>query len=225
MAELAAEFQGILILNEQLVHQLEQHLERREAKACVAILKSVEIETAPILPTPRGSDLKFTETVELLGKQLRHWAQAPFDPSKFALIVKGVNTILLDYFEVLESSAIELFQQLDQMGIEDWSLSLRHCVDEIKEIIIRHLDDLNWAALRLDYQLSHYRFQKSFLKFFLFWQRSIDRSLRKNLEKCRKFLGFNYKKFSDQYERYIEMHTSIELAVEKFSDYLAISRL
>lgn len=62
-------------------------------------------------------------------------------------------------------------------------------------------------------------------KAHFFWKKTLDRALSTNLEKCRKYLGFRYQKFSGQYERYIDVHTAIELVVEKFHEYRVFATL
>lgn len=227
------EFQGILTLNTTLVDQLYRYLEARESKACQAILNIIEMRltepgTPPFLPAA-STPLKVTETVELVGKKIRQSVnnrQNLTGPSDWSSVANKISRILWDYLEVLESCVTELFQRLDQVGVEEWGIELAHIVDAIKEMLLHRLDDLDWAIRRLEYQLYEYRWagearasKLSMLKKAgLFWQTLLDRALRPNLEKCRKYLGFRYQKFSDQYERYIDMHTAIELVVDKFSE-------
>ncbi len=238
MSDQKSDFQGILTLNKHLVDQLHSYLEERETKACQALLNVAEVRlsqpgTPPFLPAAATS-LKFSETVELVGKKIRQAIQTrQVLSSEWSSIAGKTSEILWDYLETLEGCVTELFQQLDQVGVEDWSIEFSHIVDGIKEILLHRLDDLNWAIRRLEHQLHEYRWdcetRKSSWAFLkkscIFWQGTLDRALRPNLEKCRKYLGFRYKKFSDQYERYIDMHTAIELVVDKFSEVQVFNKL
>src|SRR5262245_11135410 len=142
-----SEFQGILTLNKQLVEQLERFLNERETKACRAILQLMEVQLTepgdpPFLPAAYTSH-HFSELVDLVGKRVRQLIQTPTTgPSNWRYTADKMNEILWDYLEKLEGSVTELFQQLDQVGVEDWSIDLKHMVDAIKEILLHRLDDL-----------------------------------------------------------------------------------
>ncbi|MCE5315999.1 MAG: hypothetical protein LLG04_01370, partial [Parachlamydia sp.] len=234
------EFQGILTLNTNLVDQLYRYLEARESKACQAILNIVEMRltepgTPPFLPAAT-TPLNLTETVDLVGKKIRqsiNSRQNLTGPSDWRDVAKKISSVLWNYLEVLESCVTELFQRLDQVGVEEWGIDLAHIVDAIKEMLLHRLDDLSWVIRRLEHQLYEYRWagearlsKFSYLKKAgLFWQSLLDSALSPNLEKCRKYLGFRYQKFSDQYERYIDIHTAIELVVDKFSECQVFNRL
>lgn len=227
MAGQTSEFQGILTLNLNLVDQLYRYLEDREEKTCQQILA--------IFQEP-STGIKFSETVDLIGKKIRQANQTRQNLTgrgDWREICRKISDILWKYLEILEGSVTELFQQLDQIGVEEWGMELAHSVDAIKELLLHRLDDLSWTIRRLEHLLYDYRWAAELRasalailkKGALFWQNVLDRALKTNLEKCRKYLGFRYQKFSDQYERYIDIHTAIELVVDKFSECRAFSSL
>lgn len=203
---MTGEFQGILTLSKNLVQQLDRFLETRETKTCAALLNLMEADSLTPRPTAPAS-LKLSETVDLLGRKGQK------------LSGEKISQVLWDYLETLEGCVMELFQQLDQVGVEDWSIELSYIVKAIQESLLHHLDDLKWAIRRLELKLSEFKSP------LLFWKSSLDRALRTNLEKCGKYLGFRYKTFTDQYERYMDMHTAIELAVDRFSENPVFKRL
>lgn len=234
------EFQGILTLNTTLVDQLYRYLEARESKTCQAIMNIIEMRLSepetPLFLPGASTPLKVTETVDLVGKKIRQSVnsrQSLTGPSDWRSVADKISRVLWDYLEVLESCVTELFQRLDQVSVEEWGIELAHIADGIKDMLLHRLDDLDWATRRLEHQLYEYRWAgeartsnfSMLKKACLFWQSHLDGAIRPNLEKCSKYLGFRWQKFSDQYERYIDIHTDVELVVDKFSEYQVFNGL
>lgn len=236
------DFQGIISLDKSLIEELYQYLDDKEAlsshKIIYALQSLSDDSGAPVLvpgQTP-AMRLKLSDAVESIGKKIRQTMVSRYnlpEPDEWRKIAEAANGAFWEYLEVLEECVTELFQQLDQIGVEEWRIEMAHVVDAMKEMLIHRIDDLNWAIRRIEAQLWELRWviekQRGRWvaprKAFFFWQTMLDRLLRTNLEKCRKYLGFRYQKFSDRYGRYIEIHTKIELALEKFNTYKAFETL
>jgi hypothetical protein len=233
------DFQGIVNLNETVVEQLYQYLEEKEAYTSQKILHSIEsFENEASFPALviSKSKINLADAIENLSKkirlssQMKQFISLPLDWKEAG---KKNNEAAWDYLETLQESVTELFQQVDQVQIENWQPKLIHAVDLIKELIMRHLDDLKWALKRLENLLWDYRSlcesQESkwdyVQKILFFWKKIIDRKLFSSLDKSKKELGFRYQKFSDRYERYIILQSKIDHLVGKFKNYTLFNSL
>jgi len=224
------DFQGIMALNPQMVDQLFNYIEDKESNASQALLHTIHTSTEantiqPVLP-PGLNHLKITEAAEALEKTVRKLQKTDRNAFKqeWAKTVEEINHILWEYFEVIEECVTELFQQLDYVQIDEWRDELYHVVEQLKEILNRHLDDLRWAIRRLRHALKEYLFLYTkqwhlLSRVDLIVRPPIDRALSRNIEKCRKILGFNFQKFTDRFTRFRQTSAKLEQAQNKFNWY------
>ena len=221
------DFQGIMSLNPQMVDQLFNYLEIKEGQASEALLQTIHAASPhPSLPPGQINRLKIHEAAEVLEKAVSKMQKT--DRSSFnqewVKTVEEINHILWDYFEVIEECVTELFQQIDYVQIDEWRDELFHVVEQLKDILNRHLDDLRWAIRRLKQTLKDYLFLYTkkwnlFSRIDLIVRPPIDRALNRNLEKCRKVLGFNFQKFADRFTRFRSTSSKLEQAQNKFNWY------
>lgn len=234
------DFQGIVNLSESLVDQLYRYLEEKETAAGLKILHSIhpflhEAQYPYLTPEP-SSKFQISEAVEGLSKKIRLLAQLKnkIDSVKdWQPTAKTISVAIWDYLETLQESVTELFQQIDQVEIEQWKQELARVVDLIKELLMHHLDDLHWAVLRLENLVKEYRLLcesqegrwMALRKIVLMWDKILDRSLLGSIEKTKKYLGFRYQNFSDRYERYQVMQSKITSFIDKYKNYKVFDSL
>ena len=63
--------------------------------------------------------------------------------------VEEINTAFWNYIEILEAPITELFQQIDQIGFEQWTIDLSDAATHIKDELTHRLDDVIWGMRRL----------------------------------------------------------------------------
>jgi hypothetical protein len=173
--------------------------------------------------------LKLTDAVESIGKRTREVS----GPVSWEKPVQLINQAFWEYVEVLESCTVELFQQLQQVGLDLWVPTLAETVNQIKELLVRRLDNASWNILRIEKLLKEYRWasEKSlgksvfWKKLLSFWKPLLDKTLAENLQKSQKYLIFNYKKFTDRYQEFRKLQEKIEGSLEKLSEYPLLHRL
>ena len=234
------DFEGIVSLNKTVIDHLIQYLEDKETQLSAQIVEAIHPLQSPELPPPLPfadkMPVKLSEAVESLGKQVRQLNQSHYpiaDPTDWKQAVKNVNAGLWSYFETLEECVTELFQQVAQVGIEDWRLEMASAIDGIKEILMHRLDDLQWAIKRLESYLGEYRWlcekqQHAWvnLKKMLFWGQSLlDKKMKSNVAQCLQFLNRRYQGFVDSFKGYSAIHAKIEHSMEKFSWYTVLHSL
>ncbi len=234
------DFEGIISLNKSIVDHLFQYLEDKESQLSRVIAHALHSSQSPaILPSlapAEESTLKLSDAIEGFSRQIRQLSQSrasKIEPADWQQTTAEINKGLWEYVEVLDECVIEFFQQLMQVGMEEWKTELAHVVDAIKEMLIHRMDDLRWGIKRLENLLQQYRWaceeqQGKWVKWrkvIFFWQSLLDRSLSAHLEKSQKFLAFRYQGFYDRYKRYVELETKINLALEKFSWYKIFNTL
>ena len=59
--------------------------------------------------------------------------------------------------ETSEGCAIEFFQQIDQMGFEQWNGDAIRTITYIKDELTNRMDDLIWLIQQIDQQLLAYK--------------------------------------------------------------------
>lgn len=228
------DFHGIITLKRPIVDQLSRYLDEKESQTGIKILEAInpfqgESLTPLLAPIPELR-YRLSDAVEGFGKKVRQVQQSQLvltDPNDWKKSVTQVNAAFWEYLETLEEYITELFQQLEQVGIEEWHTDLADVVHEIKEMLTHHLEDLRWAILRMENQLKDYKKicekkqgrWSELGRAAFFWKSLLDRKLLSNVDKSRKYLGFRYQSFADRFSRYQDIHAKIEQLTEKFNHY------
>lgn len=236
MAWQPIDFQGISSFEKALATQLQHYLEDKQTHLSQVIAESIPSEIDPSSPK-----LDYTKTQRKLSDGVDAFTRKVSQSQSVSLIkeeqwqlaAKKINAALWEYAELLQSMAVELFQQLDLVGVEQWKPDVLKVVDEIKENLLHHMEDLKWAIKRLESQLWEYKratsnpiqFEKLLSFFKPLWGNIIDHTLLKNLDKSQKFLGFRYQNFQHRYEQYIELNDQVEKKMAKFQTYDVLSTL
>jgi len=226
------DFLGIAVLNQSLVDQLNHTLEEQESRLALTIKDSIRPHdiSKPELSGQNGF-LSLSESVHFFAKQCA--ITPPLQEEKthksmdWKHIAKEVNEGLWKYVEALESGVTELFQQLDQVNIEDWHSDLPHVVTQIKEMLTHRIEDLIWAIRRLEKHLKDYRKQHDSTwghKIFV-WKSIIDNELLINLSKSQKCLQAGFESFVRRYRAFQELKGRVESSIHKFSGYQVFGTL
>lgn len=236
MAWQAIDFQGISSFEKALANQLRLYLEEKQTHLSQVIADSIPSEvdaSNPVLEVAQAHR-KLSDGVEAFTRKVSQTTAIPsINEEQWQAAARKINAALWEYAELLQSVAVELFQQLDLVGIEQWRPEVLKVVDSIKEILLHNMEDLKWAIKRLESQLWEYkratsnpvRFEKFLSYFKPLWGNIIDHTIVKNLEKSQKFLGFRYQNFQHRYEQYIELNDEIEKKMSKFQTYNVLATL
>ncbi len=230
------DFQGIIDLDRKIVEQLEQFLQEKESRLAHQILNSVQSlpteTTFPVLPA--GTQLKLSEAVEGFSRKVRALApvhinnQKPSDNG--ALVIKEINAALWGFTELIEGCVVELFQQIRQVPIDRWHVSIAHVVQAIKDILIHQIEDLIWAIRRLEKPLKEYAQKiqlepKRWFNWKLFGKTYLDSHLLLNLQQTEKFLKTHYEAFQNRYQEYMALSTKVEEHLDKMKSYPILALL
>lgn len=232
------DFQRIVALDHSLVDQLSQYLAEKEGDLAKSIIEDAPFASEnalppQLLPSPI-TYLKLSDAVEVFGKRLRQVLQSDdLETLKknYKATVESLNQSFWEYGEVLEGCVKELFQQIEQLGIEQWKSDIGLVLDNFKDLLSHHLEDLIWAYKRMESQLVEMRnavllnegrgafFKKLKASFYSV----LDDTLLSTLEKSDKFLKLNHKRFSKKFEDYLELDEKIEQIMRKLSGYHVLS--
>lgn len=232
------DFQRIVALDKTLVEQLQKYLQEKETDLGNALLASAPLIAtgSPVLPPTRMLTLKLSDAAEGFGKKLRQVTQsgdASYSPDIWKEIAQLVNQSFWEYEEVLEGCVKELFQQLAQLGIDQWNTELSIVLDAIKDTLLHSIEDLIWALKRIESQLSDFRLvqetkQKKwtfFIKVFPFFNPVIDHSLMANLLQTEKYLKIHHKKYARRLAEYISLDEKVRSIMKKLDGYLVLNTL
>lgn len=229
------DFQGIVDLDRKIIDQLERYLVERETRLADQILNVIPTHPqdtfVPVLPRS-GSTIKFSEAVEGFSKKVRLFTREhdnQLTPIENDKVVKEINKALWEFTEVLEGCAVELFQQVRQIPIDRWHLSLAAVVPAMKDILVHRIEELMWGIRRLKYPLNE--FCKANLKkskqwrWHLFGKDYVDGGLLDNLRKCEKFVKEKYQAFTKRYHEYTLLNLQIEDHLQKMKSFPVLSLL
>ncbi|CUI17287.1 hypothetical protein PNK_1678 [Candidatus Protochlamydia naegleriophila] len=230
------DFRGLSDLDQKIVDQLEQYLHQKETRLAHQILNSIQptvLETfSPLLPFG-GGHLKLSEAVEGFTKKVRLLVQGgindiPKDNGE--RVVKELNEALWEFTEVLEGSVVELFQQIKQVSVDRWHLSISRAVHAIKNMLIHYIEDVMWAIRRLEKPLRDYcaRFQPKggmLQRLGSYWRSYVDPTLLKNLNQSEAFLKQQYEAFDKRYLDYMHISVKVEDALQKMKNYPILALL
>lgn len=230
------DFRGLSDLDQKIVDQLEQYLYQKETRLAHQILNSIQptpLEAfSPLLPLG-GGHLKLSEAVEGFSKKVRLFVQGGVDdiPKDSDLrVVKELNEALWEFTEVLEGCVVELFQQIKQVSVDRWHLSISRAVHAIKDMLIHYIEDVIWAIRRLEKPLRDYCSkvqQKSGIlqRWSSYWRSYIDSTLLKNLNQSEAFLKKQYEAFDKRYLDYMHISVKVEDALQKMKGYPVLALL
>jgi hypothetical protein len=234
MIEKIMGFHGIVNLKPSVVDQLRSYLLEKESQTALKIVEgmhpSLNDPSQPQLQHPPEARLKFTEAIEMLSKAIRQKTQSKListHPEDVRKAGNAISSLIWEYLEILDEFVIELFQQIDQVEVDQRPLEFVQSVEDVKEVLMHQLEDLGWVLARLEHLIGEYYWtverRKSnwtiIKKAVLFWQTILDRSLFSHIEKSKKYLGFRYQNFSDRYQRYLQLQSKIDVSLDKFNGY------
>lgn len=229
------DFQGIISLDSPLVGLLEQYLNEKEGDLVRAIFEAIPPSKAepqpPVLPPSSRVFLKASDAIEAFGKRTYQHAPGLPDPlvelSDWKRSVSQINNAIWAYLEIIEGCVTELFQQLEQISLDQWHTRLLQVVGAVKDILMHRMEELIWAIKRLERLLWKCRCacepSNSRILFWFklapYWTSLLDRSLITHLEKNQEWLRTQYAKFNKRYSAYIALLGQVDKSLEKFPKY------
>lgn len=231
------ENRSIIVLDEPMAEQLGHYLEKKESLLGRQILEvMLTLEHLPALEAS-ASGLRLSDAVEEFGRKVQRISQIPSDqarqPDQWKFAARQISQALWSYVEILEGCVTELFQQINQVGFEQWDVDVVRAATSIKDELAHRMDDVSWAMRRLEQQLKSYRAlcevkEKDWLgirRLSDLFSRLLDRSLGSTVRKCHKFLHFRYRQFVERYTGYLQLYDSSEKELRQCDRYPVLASL
>lgn len=230
----AIDFHGIVTLNKSIIGQLTEYLEHKEADLAETILHTFHSgqsnELTPSLTFPASQAKTLLQGIDTLSARVQEMEEAPpsvkLPPKEFQAFIGRINQGLWNYVELLEGMVTEFFQQVDQIGFERWGSELTEVVDLIRITLQAKLTNLLLGLDKLRVLLAKYRsLSEEKVGIFVKIRRLasphlIDKSLKTNIQKTEKFLGFKYQTFLHRIDQYQLLTQSTDHSIKKFDNYL-----
>ena len=217
------ESQGSPLLDQSMAEELSSYLRGKESFLSQQILDVFHlIEGIPSLTKNVGEPgRQLNEVVEEFSRKIDKSLQSNtyfFSRDQWRTIANQVNEDLWEYVEVLEGCVTELFQQINRISFDQWHVDLIRVLTLIKDTLTQRMDNLIWAILRLEHELSVYQErcekragkQVGLQKVFFFWKKILDRSLIIDVQRCNKFLNFRFRLFVERYNGYINICENLQ---------------
>lgn len=225
------ESQNILSLDEPMAHKLNLYLDRKELELSEKINETL----LPFQESPPevGSSLPLNQGIEVFGRKVNQLVKQGkmITSDQWKSTLTRINELVWNHVEMLEGCIVELFQQIDQMGFEQWNEDVLGATTSIKSDLTHRIDDVIWAIRRIEQELRHYKNACGnegvfrIKNFFLRWTSLLDRSLQTHLKKSKKFLNFRYCKFVERYGGYLQLYESVNQSMVKFHQSVVLSSM
>lgn len=232
------DFQGIIDLDPRIIEHLEQFLKEKENRLAYKILNLIPSSlTSPSdlsLPVSEAP-VKLSEAVEQFSKKVRLFVKSNSKHQSVNIpvrpLIEELNSILWEFTEVLKGCVVELFQQVPQVPIDRWHLSISYVIHSIKDILIHYIEDLMWAIQRLEKPLKEYsqkfdlHHKAHWWDWVIFKKKYLDRNLMRNLYQTEKFLKKQCEIFYRQHHEYMAWSVKIEEDLQKMKTYSVLALL
>lgn len=231
------DFEKIVSLDSSIFTQFTEFLENKETDLANAIFDAFQLSPADF-PELMNKDnhLEINEAIDSIGKKIRllplHTMKTQTGKNWTSLTV-SINNALWGYIEILEESITELFQQIEQIGFEKWSVSLMQIVESFEEFLKDRIEAVIWSIRRLEKILKDYRKKCekqqigwNFLyRLFVNSKSILDTSLEKNLKKSEQVLTKSFLDFSNSFLSYGKLNKKVQEDAHKLRGYLVLSQL
>lgn len=237
--ETATDYEGLFALTPNLVNQLQDFLQRKEADLADYIqqtfLPSPGTYHIPFINT-HTSDFKLSEvipSIEQMTQRLyetqpiqdrqRHWRE----------LRNNINKRLWNYVETLEGASTELYEELALVGFDRWRTELFENLKKMNDDLLRRVADLKIIIPKLEQILWDYRsakdgkgFHRGILDRFQFWfTDTLDKELKTNVDKTEQFLKLKFKDFSDKFDAYCKVDPIVSDTLDRCGDYIIIKKM
>ncbi len=229
------DFRGLIDLDKKIVEHLDNYLSEKEVRLGQQINDLIldlspdhaHDFSAPVIPEAK---VKLSEAVENFIRNVRVPFQRvnTYDKETIENIIKHLNAVLWDYTEALEGCIVELFQQIKQVSVDRWHLTIAEVVHSVKELLTQRIEDLIWTIRRLEEPLNEFCKANLFtnLSFWKKWNQScLDVDLLTNLKKSYKYLQSQYTAFYDRHQLFTQLSYQIEEYLDSMKKFPVLARL
>ena len=230
------DFKGLVNLDKKIVPQLTNYLKEKEIRLSKELLRLAknyfQNEIKASEPALLSSEVKLSEGTEEFIRALRPTQRTlsneKIEKESVTELVEEVNSLLWDYTEALEGCVVELFQQISQVSVDKWHLTIFEVISQIRDLLAMRIEDLVWAVRRLKEPLNEFC-NFSSKEPVPFWKRwnllSLDSDLLKNLKKSQQFLQEQYEEFCQRHEQFKELSRQVEDFLQKMKRFAILARL
>ena len=227
-------FQGVVVIDRELVDQLRQYLDDKEGALARQIVHAFQVGGAEEAPSTRALTLgdaaaASKDSVEVL-LQAREEGVAGLDRAE---LNDALDRALWDYVEVLEGSATEFLQQLDHVRLDRLTLDTLQAIDAVKLMIIEKVKRVSDAVVQVDSTLS--RYIEGSQPNLPVWTRvtrrlgwgtvSLDAALTAHLAKTEEALVSRDRQLKDSYQEYNRLSLKVQGSLHKLEGYQILKTL
>ncbi len=223
MEKRVIDFQGVADLDRKLAQQLESYLQMKESDVAKQILRAIPNQLEKEFPDLLESTEKVSlgEAADLLRRKLQSTIRSE---EQYDMVVKKINRTLWDYTEVLEGCVSELFQQIKEVTIDRWHVSISDVVYHVKDVLLRRMENLSATVYHLETTLPYASLknksrQPQQWRNWFFQKKGIDPAILKNLRNGEKTLIAQYEGFNQLYRDYMSLSSIVEEDLQQMKNY------
>lgn len=225
MKERSSHVERSIGLDRALMARLQDYFLEREDRIVKVLFSFLSLGTprldSPDLPLCSQEFAGVQEGVNVFLARIKNESQKDKGTDKD--FIQRLNASLWDYVSVLEACVDELFQQVKQIPIDCWHLSIGEIVPKVRESIALHINQLSDAIKRLEGPLKKRLHQGFFSS--LFEEGPIDRKILNRLSEANHGLQREYTAFARLFDAYQNVNGQVEKEIARLDDYSILALL
>ncbi|SCA62766.1 hypothetical protein SCG7086_AD_00250 [Chlamydiales bacterium SCGC AG-110-P3] len=227
-------FQGVVVVDKELVDQLRLYLEEKEGALARHVASAFQVGDSEEIPSIRyltlvDASTAAADSVSVL-LQAREEGVEGLDHKE---LNERLDHAFWDYVEVLEGSATEFLQQLDHVRLDRLTLDTLQAIDAVKLMIIDKVKRVRDVVIQVDGILSRYfdgsqpnlSVLQRLLRRLGWSKASLDVALTAHLEKTEEALVSRDRQLKDSYQEYNRLSLKVQGSLSKLESYQILKTL
>jgi len=224
-------FQGIIVIDKELVDQLRSYLEEKSKFLAHSI---VDAFTEGVEEGGHAKvALKLDEAVKNAEDLINDRIASKEKINGWRTARESINYASWRYVEVLEGCAMEFLQQLDNVRLDRLTLEVLKTIDSVRVVVAENSHKATDAIRRINTALKKYRDacqpnQSRWRRFFRQtpWRSFVlDHTLVNHLQKTEEALDSRDRELKDAYQEYHRLSLKVQRSLHKLDRYEVLQAL
>lgn len=228
-------FQGIVVIDKELVGQLRSYLDEKSrllAEKIVAAFCGQEAIESTTTPWVLQEAIRMVNTtVEAASSEDQGEGASINGP--WRPVREAVDAASWEYIEVLEGCTVEFLQQLNNVRLDRLTLEVLQSIDSVRMLVMEHLDRAQESLASVNNALKQWRDatqprQSAFHRLLRAapWRKVVlDRSLFDHLQKTKEALDRRDHELKDAYQEYNRLSLKVQRSLHKLDEYQVLKTL
>jgi len=231
-------FQGIIVIDKELVDQLHAYLDEKSVILANRIVNAFRVEKKEE-ELAYETTLSLEEAIKVISSYVddlikaKKEGQEGLTSGHWRTVRDALNQACWKYVEILEGCAVEFLQQLDNVRLDRLTLDVLQAIDSVRILVIENGHRAVNSIKTTNGELKRYRdacqprqslihrcFRRMPWRYYI-----LDRSLLDHLCKTEEALDHRDQELRDAYQEYNRLSLKIQGSLHKLERYQALKSL